>query len=293
MFALAIDPELNRDLDRWLAEDIGPGDLTSAALVDAEAQARAVIVAKAPGVLAGGALVAAVYARLSPSVAVDLRRADGDALAPGDVVTAITGPARPILAGERVALNLVARCCGIATLTRRFREAAGNPALELLDTRKTTPGLRRLEKYAVRCGGGTNHRTGLYDAILVKENHFHARGAKGHRDRFESAVRAALAAAGGRPCEFEVETMEELAWATAAGARLVMLDNFATEALARAVAWTRAHAPGVVLEASGGVSLDTIAAIARTGVDRVSVGALTHSAPALDLSMRFDFGGER
>ena len=269
-------------LQRMLAEDIGAGDLTGKAVLPESTRARAEIVAKAEGVVAGLPLVAAVYGQLSTEIRTSLRATDGARVCPGTCLAEIDGPARAIVAGERVLLNLLGRMCGIATLTRQYVDALGGLPTRLLDTRKTTPGLRALEKYAVKMGGGTNQRMGLHDAVLIKENHLRAIGAKGDRTRFESAVRQAVTDGQQKhEVQVEVESLEELSWAIAAGATSILLDNMTLTQLSQA----RQQAPQATLEASGGITLQTIHAVAQTGVDRISVGALTHSAPCLDLSL--------
>ena len=266
-------PDLSREIRGWLAEDIGGGDLTTNATVPADATCRAGLLVKEPGVVCGLALVRQVYAALDPRVSVVATAADGDQVLPG-IVGTVHGPARAILTGERVALNLLGRLSGIATLTRRYVDAVAGTNAVILDTRKTTPGLRAAEKWAVRCGGGTNHRMGLYDAVLIKDNHL----------LFAADLATAIAAArtAGLPVEVECDTLAQLSQALAAGAERILLDNMSIEQLTDAV-WSVDHR--VPLEASGGVTLDTVAAIARTGVDYISVGALTHSARSLDVSM--------
>jgi nicotinate-nucleotide pyrophosphorylase (carboxylating) len=260
-----------------LAEDVGSGDATTLALVPEDAHCRAELVLEEPGVVCGVPIVAAVFRSLDPAVQVEATLAEGTAVAEVPAVIAeIEGPARPILSGERVALNLLGRLCGIASLTRRFVELTDGTRTTVLDTRKTTPGLRALEKYAVRCGGGRNHRAGLYDGVLVKENHLRVAG----------GVTAALAALDGRvdglPVEVEAETLAQVREAIAAGAPRILLDNMSPEEVREAVEVTGGRAE---LEASGGVSLGTVRAYAETGVDFVSVGALTHSARSLHVSL--------
>ncbi|MCU0766690.1 MAG: carboxylating nicotinate-nucleotide diphosphorylase [Gammaproteobacteria bacterium] len=261
-----------------LAEDVGSGDRT-AALVPASAVADAAIVTREPAVLCGTAWVDEVFRQLDAGVAVAWLRADGDALAAGDVVCRLRGPARALLTGERTALNFLQTLCGTATLARRWAQAVAGTGTRVLDTRKTVPGLRLAQKYAVVCGGCHNHRVGLYDAVLIKENHIAAAGSVG------AALAAASALAPDLEVEIEVETLDQLREALAAGARRVLLDNFALERLREAVALTGGRAR---LEASGGVTIDNVRAIAETGVDDVSVGALTKDVRAADLSMRFD-----
>ena len=278
--------ELSKLVARALAEDIGVGDITSGAVVPADARARARIVQKGPGVLFG--LQAAEEA---------MRQAGGDSFerlavegewhdnVPTEVAE-IDGPARALLAGERTALNFLCHLSGIATLTARFVQAVEGTRAEILDTRKTTPGLRTLEKAAVAAGGGRNHRLGLDDAILVKENHIALAGGVGR------AVRAAARSEGELNVEVECRKLGEVEEALDAGAARILLDNMSPTELSRAVRVVanaaRAHGPEATLEASGGVTLDNVAEIAATGVDFISVGALTHSAPALDCSMELE-----
>jgi len=258
-------------LEAVLAEDLGPGDVTSRLLVGEGARGRGRIRAKAPGVLAG-VPVAAEVLRLC-GAEIEEAGDDGSAVDPGDVVLVATGPARGLLAAERTALNFLARLSGVATLTARFVTAAGGA--RVLDTRKTTPGLRYLEKYAVTCGGGENHRYALYDAVLVKENHL----------AFGGDLAGALERRPeGMPAIVEAESVEEIRRAAAAGADVVMVDEFTPEQVREVAALQNRP----LLEVSGGVTLDSIRAYADAGIDRISIGALTHSAPALDLSMRVE-----
>lgn len=267
---------------RALEEDLGrAGDVTSTAVIAADATARAVMVARQSGVVAGLPLAVACFRALSDKVAVSASVQDGTAVEKGARLMTIAGPARAILSGERVALNFVGHLSGIATLTARYVRAAEGTNMRICCTRKTTPGLRALEKYAVRCGGGFNHRFGLDDAILIKDNHIAVAG----------GVRPALEQARGVAghlvkIEIEVDTLAQLREVIATGlADAVLLDNMDVETLRKAV-----HVNGglLVLEASGGVTLDTIAAIAATGVDYASSGALTHSAPNLDVALDID-----
>ena len=260
-----------------LDEDIGTGDATTVALVPAEARCRAELLLEEPGVVCGVPVTAAVFRALDPSVSVEAMLEEGTAVSAVPAVLAeIEGPARAVLSGERVALNLLGRLCGIASLTRRFVELTEGTSTTVLDTRKTTPGLRALEKYAVRCGGGRNHRAGLYDGVLVKENHLRVAG----------GVTAALAALDGSvdglPVEVEAETLAQVREASEAGAPRILLDNMSPEEVRKAVALVDGRAE---LEASGGVSLATVRAYAETGVDFVSVGALTHAARSLNVSL--------
>jgi nicotinate-nucleotide pyrophosphorylase (carboxylating) len=263
-------------IDRALEEDIGSGDVTTEALVPPEARARARIVQKEPGVVAGLRVAETVFRRVDPELLWHARVAEGEWRDEG-LVAEVAGPTASILGGERVALNFLGRLSGVATLTARFVAAVQGTGTQILDTRKTTPGLRALEKQAVKAGGGVNHRFGLFDAFLVKENHIAA------ADGVGEAARRALAAAGeGMHVEIECASLDEVDEALAAGATALLLDNFGIEELAEAVARVGGRAE---LEASGNVSLETVRAIAETGVDFISVGALTHSAPALDISL--------
>jgi nicotinate-nucleotide pyrophosphorylase (carboxylating) len=273
--AADLDPVLVRDLVvRALAEDIGAGDATCAAVVDEGARGRGAIAAKAPLVVAGLGVAEAVFRQLDPAVVFEVRWGDGARCDAGETLAVVTGRARALLTAERTALNFLQRLSGIATLTSRYVAAAAG-RIVVLDTRKTTPTLRALEKYAVRCGGGTNHRRGLDDAILIKDNHKRLAGGVG------AAVRRALAHAGGLAVEVEVETLAELDEAIGAGAPAILLDNFSTYDIRRAVERAAGRAR---LEISGGVTLDRLPELATTGAAVVSVGALTHSAPAVDLS---------
>ncbi len=273
-------------VDLALAEDIGSGDVTTLATVPEEARAHGTIVAKAPGVISGLSAAAAVFHRIDPAIAFTRRLADGARCGARDVLAEVTGPARSILTGERVALNLLQRLSGVATLTAQYVDAVKDTQAHIIDTRKTTPGLRALEKAAVRAGGGRNHRVGLADGVLIKDNHL---AAVGEPDRITRAVHKAREYAPHTlRIEVEVTTLEELVEAIAAGAEVVLLDNMDAPMIGRAV---ELAAGRVLLEASGGVTLATVRAIAETGVDLISVGALTHSAPALDISLEFDLGG--
>jgi nicotinate-nucleotide pyrophosphorylase (carboxylating) len=264
-------------IDRALAEDVGDGDRTTEATVPADAVARARIVQKAEGAVAGLDVAGKVFERVDPALRWTAHVADGEWGDPQRLVAEVAGPARAILTGERVALNFLGRLSGVATLTARFVRAVEGTGVKILDTRKTTPGLRALEKAAVVAAGGTSHRFGLYDAILVKENHSALAGGVG-----EATRRALAAAPEGMKVEVECATLDELEEALAAGAQHILLDNMGPEELRDAVARAKGRA---TLEASGGVTLANVRAIAETGVDYISVGALTHSAPALDLSL--------
>ncbi|MFN2371342.1 MAG: carboxylating nicotinate-nucleotide diphosphorylase, partial [Candidatus Krumholzibacteriia bacterium] len=243
-------------------------------------QVEARVTARAPGVLAGLPLLDLVCAELDPDLVVEHRRADGDAVAPGDVAAVIRGPAAPVLTGERTALNFLQHLGGIATLTARYVAAVAGTRCRVLDTRKTLPGWRALAKYAVRCGGGHNHRLGLYDRIMLKDNHWAAAGGD-----VAQLVARARRDHPGIPVEIEVDDAQQLDLALALGPEWILLDNFTPAAAAAAVARRDAAGSSTLLEASGNVDLDTIAAYAGAGVDAASVGRLTHSAPALDLGL--------
>jgi nicotinate-nucleotide pyrophosphorylase (carboxylating) len=279
---VTVDGETRELVARALAEDLGAGDLTGEAVVPADASARAVIMQKQPGVVFGLEVAAEVF-----------RQAGGGELEPAGregewhdevptEVARISGPGRALLAGERTALNFLSHLSGVATLTARFVRAVDGTSARILDTRKTIPGLRALEKAAVAAGGGTNHRMGLHDAILIKENHAALAGGVGE------AVRRARDAHPEMPVEVECRDQAEVRQAVEAGAGRLLLDNMSPAELREAVAATREGGDASELEASGGVSLENVGEIAAAGVDYVSVGALTHSAPALDLSMTLE-----
>jgi nicotinate-nucleotide pyrophosphorylase (carboxylating) len=263
-----------------IEEDVGAGDWTTLWTVAPTRHATARIVAKAAGVVAGTEVARSVFHRVDPMLGVEIVVGDGGAVRPGDEVIRLDGAARAILTAERTALNFLQRLSGIATVTREYVDAVAGTGARILDTRKTTPGLRTLEKAAVAAGGGSNHRIGLHDMVLIKENHIRAAG----------GITAALDAvarqnAAGLPVEIEVTSQDELREALAAGARRVLLDNMSIEELRAAVALAKEFAPGTETEASGGVTLHRLREIAETGVTYISSGALTHSAPALDLSL--------
>jgi nicotinate-nucleotide pyrophosphorylase (carboxylating) len=268
--------ELQEIVRAALAEDVGSGDATTLATVAATARARATITQKAPGVVFGLEAAERTFAELDDAVAFERLSPEGAWQEPGTGVLRIEGPARALLTGERTALNLLQRLSGIATLTARYVQAVEGTDVQILDTRKTTPGLRMLEKAAVRAGGGTNHRVGLFDAILIKENHVAAAGG------VEQAVQQARAAYPDLPLEVECRNVEEIAHALQAGAPRILLDNMDPEELRAAVDQVVGRAE---LEASGGITLETVRAHAVEGLNFISVGALTHSAPALDLSL--------
>jgi nicotinate-nucleotide pyrophosphorylase (carboxylating) len=269
-------------IDAALAEDVGSGDWTTFWTVDRDARGEAEVVAKGWVVVAGTAVALEVFRRVEPALVVEVLAPDGRRVEPGDVILRVQGPLRGILSGERTALNFLGRLSGVATLTRRFVDAVAGTGAEIQDTRKTTPGWRILEKDAVRAGGGGNHRMGLYDMVLVKDNHLAASG--GVREAVERVRRENRARL---PVEVEVGSLEELDEAMALGVERILLDNMAPETMAEAVRRSRALGPRrPMLEASGNVTLENVRAVAETGVDIVSVGALTHSAPAADLSLR-------
>jgi nicotinate-nucleotide pyrophosphorylase (carboxylating) len=268
------DADIERVVTTALAEDVGTGDRTTAALVPADARCRAQLLLEEPGVVCGVRIAGAVFRAVDASVRVEPLVEDGAAVTDVPAVLAeIEGPARAVLTGERVALNLLGRLCGIASLTHRYVELTNGTGATILDTRKTTPGLRALEKYAVRCGGGANHRAGLYDAVLVKENHL----------RIAGGIAAAVASLNGTAgIEVEAETLDQVREALDAGVERILLDNMSPEQIADAVALTDGRAQ---LEASGGISLATVRSYAEAGVDYISVGALTHGARSLHVSL--------
>ncbi|HEY4621220.1 MAG TPA: carboxylating nicotinate-nucleotide diphosphorylase [Gaiellaceae bacterium] len=275
---LLAEDALERVVAAALAEDVGTGDVTTEATVDTDAVGTAELVTRTPGVVAGLAAVEAVFRALDPEIRFEPLVEEGALVREPVAVARVSGSLRAILTGERTALNFLGRFSGIATLTRRYVDAVAGTGVAILDTRKTTPGLRVLEKRAVASGGGRNHRFGLSDGVLVKDNHLRAAG----------SVRAAverLRAATDLPVEVECDTLEQVDEALAAGADAILLDNMSLDELRAAVGLARGRAR---LEASGGVTLDTVRAVAETGVDEISIGALTHSAPALDVSLELE-----
>jgi nicotinate-nucleotide pyrophosphorylase (carboxylating) len=271
-----------------VAEDLGPsGDLTGQATIPAHARGAARFEARADGVLAGVPVVALLAERFGLASGWQPVRNDGDHLERGAPIARIAGSMRALLAMERIALNFLQRLSGVATSTAAFVDAVSGTEATILDTRKTTPGWRALEKYAVRCGGGHNHRIGLYDAVLIKDNHL-AWLAAGPDPIGEAIAAARAQSPAGTVVEVEVDSLDQLERALACRPDIVLLDNFGPDAVAEAVRCRDALAPNVRLEASGGITLATIATVARTGVDSISVGALTHSAPALDIALDFD-----
>lgn len=283
---LLASPAVRQLVDLALEEDVGRGDVTTQAIVEPEARATAQLVAREPLVLAGLGLATAVFRRVDANVRVMELGKDGERVAGGTVVASYAGAAASLLAAERTALNFVQRLSGTATLARAFVDAAAGSGLRIADTRKTTPGFRLLEKYAVRVGGASNHRFDLGSGVLIKDNHVAVAG----------GVRAAIARVRGRvphglKLEVEVDSLAELDEALAAGADIILLDNFTLDDIATAVARAKSRSPRPLLEVSGGVTLERIPALARTGVDIVSAGALTHSARAVDLALDVVVGG--
>lgn len=276
--AAGLDPDAVASLAAAaLAEDLAGGiDVTTAATVPAATRGHADLVARSPGVVAGLPVARAVFGLVSASIACTGQVADGERVAAGQVLLSVAGPVAPILTAERTVLNLLCHLSGIATVTRQWADAVAGTAARIRDTRKTTPGLRILEKYAVRCGGGMNHRMSLSDAALIKDNHVAAAGS------VAAAFAAVRAQAPGLPLEVECDTLDQVAEALTAGADLILLDNFAIADMAAAV---RLAAGQALLEASGGLTLGMARAAAETGVDYLAVGALTHSAPALDIGL--------
>lgn len=272
-------PDLQETVRRALAEDIGTGDITTLLTVPANENARALMVAKTAGVVAGLPVIAEVFRQIDPYVHITYQAQDGDRIEPQQTLCELHGKAQCLLTGERVALNFVQRLSGIATKTARYVELVAGTKARIVDTRKTTPGLRALEKYAVRVGGGHNHRFGLYDAVFIKDNHILASGG------ITAAVQAAFAAAPHTmTVTVECETLEQVDEAVSAGADILLLDNMTLPELRQAVEMIAGQAAA---EASGGVTEETVADIALTGVNIISVGALTHSAVALDISLDF------
>lgn len=281
-FEFPLAPEITRNVDAALAEDVGPGDLT-ASLVPAGRAVRATVLSREAGVLCGTAWFDECVRRLDPDARVEWTATDGERIVANQVLCTIAGDGRALLTAERSALNFLQLLSAVASKARVYADAIAGTRAQVVDTRKTLPGLRIAQKYAVRCGGGGNHRLALWDAILIKENHIHAAGG------IAQAMAAASRVAGdaGERCKFiqiEVENLAELETALAAGARMILLDNFSLDMMREAANINGGRA---VLEASGNVTLETIRSIAETGVDRISVGALTKDVKALDLSMRF------
>jgi len=280
---LAPPADLPDQVAAALREDIGSGDVT-AQLVPEDQRVRGRVVTREDAILCGRPWADEIFRRLDADIRLAWRAKDGERIAPGAVVFEIEGRARPILTGERTALNFLQLLSATATEASRFAAAVAGTGCTVIDTRKTLPGLRSAQKYAVRCGGGRNHRMGLYDMVLIKENHIAAAGS------ITAAIGAARRVARGVKVEVEVESLQELEEALSAGPDIVLLDDFSLEDLRAAVALNRSRGRPVTLEASGSVSLETVRAIAATGVDFVSSGGLTKNVRAVDLSMRLDFG---
>jgi len=267
-----------------LREDIGSGDVTSQ-LVPSDQRVRGHVVTREDAVLCGRPWVEATFRQLDPRIRLSWRASDGERIARDQILFEIEGPARPVLTGERTALNFLQLLSGTATSARRFADAIAGTGCSILDTRKTLPGLRAAQKYAVRCGGGRNHRIGLYDLVLIKENHIIAAGS------LPAAVAAGRAASGGLQVEVEVETLQEFSAVLESGADIIMLDEFSLKDMQDAVRINRSRPHPVKIEASGSVSLENVRKIALTGVDYISVGAITKHVRAVDLSMRLEFPG--
>ena len=274
--------DLPQEVARALAEDVGAGDLT-AALIAADRTGRAAVITRDPAIVCGIPYVEASFAQVDPRVTLEWQIAEGDSVAPGQLLLEVAGPARALLTGERTALNFLQLLSGTATAAHAYAAVLEGTSCRLLDTRKTIPGLRSAQKYAVRVGGGHNHRMGLFDGILIKENHIVAAGSIAH------AVSAAKRGPAQVPVEVEVENLSELRQAIDAGADIAMLDEFSLRAMREAVAINAASPRPLKLEASGGITLTTIREIAETGVDFISVGSITKHVRAIDLSMRFEF----
>jgi nicotinate-nucleotide pyrophosphorylase (carboxylating) len=275
--------EIRDAVQRALAEDVGSGDVTTRAAIPPEARAAGTVVARERMVVAGLALAEATFAAVQRGVRCQARVRDGEEVGAGQAVLGVSGPARGLLTAERVALNFLQRLSGVATLTAAYVAAVAGTGVRILDTRKTTPGLRRFEKYAVVCGGGCNHRAGLFDMVLVKDNH-RAALRDGQPNPIAAAVRRARERYPQLRVEVEADTLEEVEQALKAGADIILLDNMGPAQLRRAV---RRVAGRALTEASGGITLRNVRAVAASGVDFISVGALTHSAPAVDLALDF------
>lgn len=271
---------LKQSIKNWLAEDIGSGDITTEATIPVDSISKAIIHVKDTGIIAGIPIAKLVFEIVDPQLRFTSLVKDGELVEKGTVIIEVEGKTRSLLTGERLALNLMQRMSGIATKTNQYVQALKGLPVRLVDTRKTTPGHRMLEKYAVRVGGGYNHRFGLYDAVMIKDNHIKGAG---------SITRAVQAARNQIPhtmkIEVETESMEQIDEAIAAGADIIMLDNMNVQAMSEAVKHIKQKTPHIMVEASGGVTLETLHEIAQTGVDVISVGALTYSVQALDISL--------
>lgn len=274
------DAAMREQIRSWLAEDVGSGDITTETTIPKDSRSKAVIHVKESGIIAGLPIAKLVFEVVDPSLVFEQQVQDGDQVNKGTIIAIVEGSTHSLLVGERLALNLMQRLSGVATKTRAFVDALEGLPVRLVDTRKTTPGHRMLEKYAVRVGGGANHRFGLYDAVMIKDNHI--KGAGG--------IRAAVEASRQKiphtmKIEVETESLEQVDEALSCGADIIMLDNMSANMMKEAVARIKSRAPHVIVEASGGVSLETIHVIAACGVDVISVGALTYSFHALDISL--------
>lgn len=295
MSELSLSPQACQTADviirMALDEDLQDrGDITSKATVPANAQATVNVVAREPGKLSGGVLIDRVYRELcereqvpADSVTVDVKIPDGHDLEPGTVIASVSGPIQLLLTGERIALNFLIHLSGVASKTAQFVKLAEGSNAVILDTRKTLPGYRLLHKYAVRCGGGTNHRMGLFDGMLIKDNHLAARGNRSVADAVDAAREYLSNESLQLPVEVEVDTLEQLKDVLQSKPEIVLLDNMNPSNLQQAIVIRNEHSPDTLLEASGGVNLETVGCIAGTGVDRISIGGLTHSSPALDV----------
>jgi len=284
------DYAMREQIRGWLAEDIGSGDITTETTIPSHSRSKAIIHAKESGIIAGLPIAKLVFEVVDTELRFEAQVQDGDFVEKGTVIAVVDGSTHSLLTGERLALNLMQRLSGIATKTRSYVDALKGLPVRLVDTRKTTPGHRMLEKYAVRVGGGSNHRFGLYDAVMIKDNHI--KGAGGIRNAVESA-RSKIPHT--MKIEVEAESLSQVEEALACGADIIMLDNMSTDKMKEAAALIKAKAPHVIVEASGGVTLDTVHGIAACGVDVISVGALTYSFHALDISLDLNEkkGGER
>jgi nicotinate-nucleotide pyrophosphorylase (carboxylating) len=276
-----MSPSSTDVIRRALAEDLGPGDITSECFIPADHRSSARIIAKENAILAGTEVAGEVFRQVDPAIEIEIRKNDGEAIAPGALILTATGPTRALLSAERTALNFLQRLSGIATLTRRFVDAVSGTKVVILDTRKTTPGLREFERLAVRAGGGVNHRFGLFDRVLAKDNHL---AITGDAAGLQRAIDQAKNRAPDILIEIEADTLDQVRLlCDLRGVDIILLDNMSNDQLREAVQ-IRGEKK-ILLEASGGVNLDTVAAIAATGIDQISVGTLTHSARAIDLSM--------
>ena len=274
---------LKEFLKKAIEEDIGSGDITTEFCIPISQYSVAYIIAKEEGIIAGMPFVIELYALIDKSLKIEIFKQEGIILKKGDIIATIKGRTKSILMGERIGLNLIQRLSGIATLTKKFVDAVKDTKVKILDTRKTTPNMRMFEKYAVRIGGGFNHRFGLYDGILIKDNHIKAVGSiKEAVERVKKAGTRML------KIEVEVENLQQLKEALYVGVDMIMLDNMPLSMLKEAVKITKQYDPSVKLEASGGINLQNIKDIAETGVDFISIGSITHSAKAIDISMEIE-----